>query len=224
MARNRRLLTWLVGASLSWFLMDVAYYGNTISNPALIKIIKPNNTLLENTLISLAIFAVFALPGYLAAALTIDRIGRKTLQCLGFILMAVCFALLGLIPGATKDVAPFVVLFGLSYFFTEFGPNTTTFVYPAEIFPVEARTTAHGIAAAVGKLGAFVGAFTFPFMLDGLKLPGTMVVVAVISVAGLLVTLLLLPEPRGLSLEEIGVERDTEREARRASSTRSRAV
>ena len=52
---------------------------------------------------------------------------------------------------------PFLVLFGATYFFAEFGPNTTTFVYPAEIFPVRVRTTAHGVAAAAGKAGAFIG-------------------------------------------------------------------
>jgi nucleotide-binding universal stress UspA family protein len=71
-----------------------------------------------------------------------------------FIMMALAFLLIGLVPGATTTVAPFVILFGASYFFTEFGPNMTTFVYPAEIFPVEVRTTGHGISAAAGKLGA----------------------------------------------------------------------
>jgi MFS family permease len=41
---------------------------------------------------------------------------------------------------------PFLLLFGAAYFFSEFGPNTTTFVYPAEIFPVRVRTTCHGVA------------------------------------------------------------------------------
>ena len=54
---------------------------------------------------------------------------------------------------------PFVLVFGISYFFTEFGPNTTTFIYPAEIFPTEVRTTAHGISAGMGKMGAFVGVY-----------------------------------------------------------------
>ena len=36
----------------------------------------------------------------------------------------------------------FLLVYGISYFFTEFGPNSTTFVYPAEIFPVKGRTTA----------------------------------------------------------------------------------
>ena len=56
----------------------------------------------------------------------------------------------------------FLIVYGVSYFFTEFGPNSTTFVYPAELFPVEGRTTGHGIAAAAGKVGGFIGVFLFP--------------------------------------------------------------
>ena len=114
-----------------------------------------------------------------------------------------------------------MILFGSSYFFTEFGPNTTTFVYPAEIFPLQLRTTSHGIAAATGKVGAFVSAFLFPFMLAGIKLQGAEVVVALVSLLGLVVTLFFLPEPMGRSLEEISEEQgtaDAHEEARRAPS------
>jgi len=45
---------------------------------------------------------------------------------------------------------------GISYVFTEFGPNVTTFVYRTKLFPVEGRTTGHGVASAAGKLGAFI--------------------------------------------------------------------
>jgi MFS family permease len=94
---------------------------------------------------------VAALPGYLIAAFTIDKIGRKLLQSIGFGVMALAFLGLWLIPGATTTVLPFLLLFGATYFFAEFGPNTTTFVYPSEIFPVRVRTTSYGIAAASGK-------------------------------------------------------------------------
>jgi len=94
----------------------------------------------------------------------------------------------------------------MSYFFTEFGPNVTTFVYPAEIFPVMIRTTAHGTAAAVGKVGAFIGAFAFPYLLANFHLPGVMAVAAVISLSGLLLTLFTLPEPNQRSLEDISDE------------------
>ena len=159
------MLLWLIGTAGCWALLDFAYYGNTISSPEVLKLINPHGTLLENTLLQLAIFAVFALPGYALAILLLDRTGRKKIQALGFGMMALAFLAIGLVPGVTTSVAPFVVLYGVSYFFTEFGPNTTTFVYPAEIFPVEVRTTGHGISAAAGKMGAFAGAYLFPDML-----------------------------------------------------------
>ena len=108
------------------------------------------------------IFVVFAVPGYLLAVWKMDRIGHRRLQFIGFAVMALCFIVLAAVPVLTQEVAPFIAIFGLSYFFTEFGPNTTTFVLPSEVFPVSMRTTGHGIAAGIGKLGAFVGVFLVP--------------------------------------------------------------
>ena len=54
----------------------------------------------------------------------------------GFIMIALAFFGLWLVPGATTTVGPFLILFGATYFFSEFGPNTTTFVYPPDLFPV----------------------------------------------------------------------------------------
>ena len=111
--------------------------------------------------------------GYLLAAFTIDRIGRKLMQAGGFAVLAAAFAGLWLIPGATTTVLPFALLFGATYFFAEFGPNTTTFVYAAEIFPVRVRTTSHGIAAAAGKLGAFAGTYALTALLPAIGFPRT---------------------------------------------------
>jgi MFS transporter, PHS family, inorganic phosphate transporter len=207
MARHRRMMLWLIGTASCWALLDFAYYGNTISSPEVLKLINPSGSLLENTLLQLAIFAVFALPGYALAILLLDRTGRKKIQALGFGMMALAFLAIGLVPGVTTSVAPFVVLYGVSYFFTEFGPNTTTFVYPAEIFPVEVRTTGHGISAAAGKMGAFAGAYLFPDMLaSSWGIRGAEIVAGVVSVVGLGLTILLLPEPKGKSLEELTAE------------------
>jgi sugar phosphate permease len=151
---------------------------------------------------TLAIFAVAALPGYLLAAATIDRIGRRALQAGGFAVMAAAFLGLWLIPGATTTLLPFLLLFGATYFFAEFGPNTTTFVYPAEIFPVRVRTTSHGIAAAAGKVGAFIGVYSLAALLPAVGLSRASALVAGAAVLGLLATVALLPEPKGVSLQE----------------------
>ncbi len=200
---NKLILLRLLGASAAWFLMDFAYYGNTVSSPLVLSALGGDHTLLQKTLTQLGIFAAFAVPGYAVAALTMDKLGRKTIQCLGFAMMAVTFGLLAMIPNVEKLVWPFLFIYGFSYFFTEFGPNATTFVYPSEIFPVKVRTTAHGIAAALGKIGGFVGVFTFPFFMHWHGLPAAEGAAAIVSVLGLSVTLFLLPETKGKSLEEL---------------------
>lgn len=201
-----RYLRWLIGAAGAWFLLDIAYYGTTISSPLVLKALNPHSNLVTNMVYTLLIFVVAAMPGYIIAAFTIDRLGRKWIQCFGFGMMALAYGLLAIAPALSSITITFLLIYGLSYFFTEFGPNVTTFVYPAEIFPVMVRTTAHGIAAAVGKIGAFIGAFAFPFLLTTFHLPGAMAVAAVISLAGLLLTIFTLPEPNQRSLEDISDE------------------
>jgi PHS family inorganic phosphate transporter-like MFS transporter len=171
---DKKTLVRLIGAALAWFLMDFAYYGNTVSSPLVLSSLGTDHTILEKTLTQLGIFVIFAAPGYAVAALTMDRL-----------------------------FFPFLIIYGFSYFFTEFGPNATTFVYPSEIFPVKVRTTGHGIAAALGKIGGFVGVFTFPFFMAWHGLPAAEGAAAIVSVLGLMVTIFMLPETKGKSLEEL---------------------
>jgi MFS transporter, PHS family, inorganic phosphate transporter len=208
-ANDNKTLPRLIGASAAWFFMDFAYYGNTVSSPMVLSALGSDHTLLQKTLTQLGIFAVFAAPGYAIAALTMDRLGRKTIQILGFCMMALSFAVLALVPGIEKMVWPFVCIYGISFFFTEFGPNATTFVYPSEIFPVRVRTTGHGIAAAMGKLGGFVGVFTFPLFMHWRGLLAAESAAAIVCVLGAIVTWFLLPETKGKSLEELSQETAT---------------
>ena len=66
-------------------------------------------------------------------------------------------------PSASKA---FVFLFCLANFFSNFGPNTTTFIIPGEAFPTRYRSTAHGISAVSGKLGAIVAQVSFTWLKD----------------------------------------------------------
>ena len=205
--QSKRMLVWLIGTAGAWALLDFCYYGNTISTPEILDLLNPHASLLHNTLVQLAIFAIFAVPGYVVAILLLDKTGRRRIQVLGFGLMGLMFLLIGLIPSVTKTALLFALLYGISYLFTEFGPNTTTFIYPAEIFPTQVRTTAHGISAGAGKLGAFLGAFLFPdFLASSLGVRGAEIIAAIVALVGMLLTIATLPEPRGKTLEQLSDE------------------
>ena len=208
---NRRMLMLVLGTAGTWFLFDYAYYGNTSSLPSILKEVAPHASLETKLGWTLAIFVLFALPGYILAVAKMDRIGHRRLQFIGFAVMALCFVVLGAFPALTTAAAPFIAIFGVSYFFTEFGPNTTTFVMPSEVFPVSMRTTGHGLAAGVGKLGVFVGVFVVPQLQKSIGLRGMLLVAGGAAVLGYLLTSVL-PEPARRTLEEIL------RRGRRASS------
>src|SRR6204780_245906 len=199
---SRRWLITLAGTAGCWFLLDYAYYGNTISTPQILGLIAPPASTMTKIALQLAIFAVAAVPGYALAIARLDRIGHRRLQLTGFAVMALCFAVIAVVPGMTTMVVPFLLVYGVSYFFTEFGPNMTTFVLPSELYPVSMRTTGHGISAGIGKLGAFIGVFLFPVLQTSLGLRGTLLLTAGVAVSGFALTLVL-PEPAGRSLEDI---------------------
>jgi MFS transporter, PHS family, inorganic phosphate transporter len=206
--KARHILLWISGTAGTWFLLDIAYYGTTVSTPMVLRLLSNHTTLITNLFYTLLIFLIAALPGYIVAALVVDRLGRKKLQLLGFAIMTLCYGALFLVPAFTAITIAFLLLYGGSYFFTECGPNVTTFAYPAEIFPVWIRSTAHGISAAVGKVGAFVGAFVFPMLLTSFNLRGAMSFAAATALLGFLLTFVL-PEPDSKSLETI--EREGEK-------------
>lgn len=203
---SKPFLRRLIGTAGAWFLLDIAYYGNSVSSPLILKTLQPNGTLLNHTLISLAIFTIAALPGYWVAVALLDKLGRKRIQIQGFLVMALAYFVIALVPGVTNKVWVFLVIFGISYFFVEFGPNMTTFVYPSEIFPTSIRGAGDGISAASGKFGAFLGALFVPHLLNGIGIRGVMAVMATVSIVGALLTRLALPEPMGMTLEEASGE------------------
>ncbi len=218
-----KYLLYLLGTAGSWFVFDYAYYGNSISAPLIVTSVlgsSGSKVLTEAIALQLIVFAVAAVPGYCLASFFMDRIGHKRLQLIGFLFMGLAFLLIGVIPHVTTLVLPFLLLFGASYFFAEFGPNTTTFVLAGEVYPTGARSTGHGISAGVAKFGAFLGVYIFPTLKNHLGVAGALEFSFGMAVLGFLVTLVL-PEPAMRSLDETSGE--LELIANRSSRTLARS-
>ena len=75
-----------IAAALLWFLYDIIGYSNGLFGPSLIaKSIGIDN----GAVFSLIIDFAFAIPGGIVAILTIDKVGRKPLQVIGTVVMAI---------------------------------------------------------------------------------------------------------------------------------------
>ncbi|KAK9770240.1 putative Major facilitator superfamily (MFS) profile domain-containing protein [Seiridium cardinale] len=157
----------LLGTAGSWFMLDVAYYGLSLNNATILGVIGYStknvtstyqylyNTAVGNLIIVLA----GAVPGYWVSVATIDTLGRKTIQFMGFIILTILFCVMGF--GYNYILAHsqngLLAIYVLAQFFFNFGPNTTTFIVPGEVFPTRYRSTSHGISAASGKIGSIIG-------------------------------------------------------------------
>ncbi|KAF7326084.1 MFS domain-containing protein [Mycena kentingensis (nom. inval.)] len=192
----------LLGTCMCWFLLDVAFYGiNLNQNVVLQQIGFDGKTgsdwekLFKVSTGNIIITALGFVPGYYASILTIEKLGRKKIQLMGFIMAAL---FLGILAGKFTSLskAGFIVNFTLLQFFFNFGANTTTYCYPAEVFPTRFRASAHGVSAAAGKAGAIISALAFNELSQKIGTPKVLWIFFACCIAGAGFTLLL-PEVRG---------------------------
>ncbi len=204
----RKYMLFVLGTTISWFIFDMAFYGTTLNNGFILSHIGYGTaSTLKGTIFNVAIgdtilAAAFALPGYWIAVGLIDRVGRRFLQYFGFAVMAIAYFVIGVkYTYLLGNVDIFLVVFGISYLFGNIGPNTTTFILPTELFPTPIRSTGHGIAASIAKLGA--GIFTFLFLILGTALGdgGEFELLGIMAVIGAVVTVFTIRETKGLPLE-----------------------
>ncbi|KAI0425815.1 major facilitator superfamily domain-containing protein [Xylaria sp. FL1042] len=169
----------LLGVMLTWWLLDLAYYGLGFDNPKTISAIwrsKPPSTaadtlpacgtnqtteiyqtLRQNIIQNIATISSGTLPGSIVILFAIDYVPRVTWMAWMFVALAALFAVNGgtsFIAFETDKNALTIVLYVLAQFIFNLGPNTMTFILPAELFATKFRGTFYGLAAASGKLGA----------------------------------------------------------------------
>jgi PHS family inorganic phosphate transporter-like MFS transporter len=157
----------LLVTSSAWFLLDVTFYGTgQFKHDVFDALHKDHWADSAEHARAAAVFGLYVslmgIPGYWLAAYLIDaHISKRNLQLVGFAMLTGVYIVLAGV-GVSEDYGVLgLLVFGLSFFVSNVGPNTTTFVMPSQLFPENIRSTANGVSAASGKLGAVVGSAIF---------------------------------------------------------------
>ncbi|EDX85940.1 transporter, major facilitator family [Synechococcus sp. PCC 7335] len=179
-------------ASIPWFLQDIATYGIGIFTPTIIATLAFSSAenLLTQEMASArgaAVVNVFLVLGFVIAVLSIDRIGRIPLQVAGFIGMAIGLGLLSF-SGSTTQIGLLFTGFILFNLTMNLGPNSTTFLLSGEVFPPAIRASGAGLAGAIAKLGAVLGALSLPVLQESLGISNLLRLLAAVCVLAALIT------------------------------------
>ncbi|KAL4763619.1 phosphate transporter [Aspergillus foveolatus] len=168
----------LLATSLSWLLLDFGFYGIGLSSPQFLaktwdslKLSGPAppwmtddtgatdiyDMFRDTSIHCLIILNIGSFVGGVLMLLTIHKLDRVSLQKYGFLALAAHFIALGTMFITVHKEGPVAVtLYIIGQILFNFGPNTTTYMIPAEIFPTRYRATCHGISAGAGKLGSIL--------------------------------------------------------------------
>lgn len=135
----------------------------------------------------------------------IDRWGRRPLLIAGFVGTAATLLLIAVAVVAQDTFPSWVViaaLFGyIASFAISLGPLPHLMM--SEVFPLSVRGAGMSIASVSNWGFNFVVVFMFPLMLSTIGLAGAFTLFAIVCIGGILFTMALVPETRGVSLEQI---------------------
>lgn len=188
----RFLLVPLILASATWYLFDVVAYAGVFFGPNVIA----ESIGVNGIIFALMVLGLFAIPGSIISAFLIDRIGRRTLQSIGFLGMGVfiiAFAIVG-----SEWALP---LFGLYTLMSQIGPGTIVGFWGIELFPTIVRGITGGITVIAGRLGVITTTLLFPSILNSYGIQITLIILGILSFIATAITLFL-RETKGMSLDE----------------------
>lgn len=110
---------------------------------------------------------------YLQSVLLTCPTGAPRLQITGLLSQAVVgFIMSGAYKQLQKHIAAFAVVYGIFLSLGELGPGNNLGLLASKTGPTAIRGHFYGSAAAVGKVGAFVGTWAFPPMITAFSKHG----------------------------------------------------
>jgi MFS transporter, putative metabolite transport protein len=153
-----------------------------------------------NPALGAALISVMFTAGVIPAMWLVDRVGRRPLLTIPFLVTGVALALLAALP-PEGHVGWVALLFGFFALFSA-GSSVLQWIYPAELFPTEIRATGLGIATSVSRVSAAIGTFLVPIAFVRFGTRPLIAAMAGLSLIGWLVAVRSAPETKGLSLSE----------------------
>jgi MFS family permease len=153
--------------SLIWFIYDFSAYAFSIYSSDIIAGIYGSAA--DNNLTTVfgwnTVINMFYLPGTIIGAWVSDWVGPKYALIGGVILQAVVgYIMAGVYGKIVTNIAGFAVVYGIFLSLGELGPGNNIGLLAAKTCATGVRGRYYGIAAAVGKIGAFVGTWVFPYI------------------------------------------------------------
>ena len=153
---------------------------------------------------------LFSVLGITVGILLMNKVNRRTMLLVGFGLTTFFHLLVGLsakfLPD--NDIKPyFILLFVILFVFcmqATIGP--LVWLLLAEIFPLKIRSFAMGVCVFCLWMANAVVAFGFPPMVDAVGIASSFFVFAALGVLALIFIYTMVPETRGVSLEEFEEE------------------
>ncbi|RYP12191.1 hypothetical protein DL767_011396 [Monosporascus sp. MG133] len=157
----------LATVSLIWFIYDFSAYSFGIYSSTILANIYGESALLTTVFGWNTVINIFYLPGTIFGAFVSDWLGPRYTLALGVTLQAVVgFVMAGAYAKLSQPevVGGFAVVYGIFLTLGELGPGNNIGLLAAKTCATGIRGQYYGVAAAVGKIGAFVGTWVFPYI------------------------------------------------------------
>ena len=157
----------LVVVSLIWFIYDFLTYAFGIYSSTILANIFPSDAPLTTVFGWNTVINLFYMPGSLLGAKASDWLGPRYCLILGVTLQAIIgFVMAGDYANLSQPhmVGAFATVYGIFLSLGEFGPGNNIGLLAAKTCATGVRGQYYGIAAAIGKVGAFVGTYVYPYI------------------------------------------------------------
>ncbi|KAI0174545.1 major facilitator superfamily domain-containing protein [Pestalotiopsis sp. NC0098] len=154
--------------SLIWFIYDFSVYAFGIYSTPIVSSIYGGTGPLTTVFGWNTVINLFYIPGTMIGAPISDRLGPRYTLALGVGLQAIVgFIMAGCYSKLAQPqyVGAFCVVYGIFLSLGELGPGNNIGLLAAKTCATGVRGQYYGIAAAVGKIGAFIGTYVFPYII-----------------------------------------------------------